>query len=601
MADRAADFSIQSTQIGPVANTVSAQGGITDQSGEIIARAIAGAVGPAVELYGTEKEQEFKKEAEQQFRMNLGYTADPLGNQYPPMTAGEKEINQLVDRANQMGIMGAGDNAALVLATKVRTKIAKEPWFAERYKRAESQINKEYEQTVGLLNAAMEKAAANQSAAEKALAARRKEVYNNAKGSGIAFTKPIDLMTEDELIVANQYALEKKAEQVALDTYVKVKGEERAVSREGRAVAREGRAIAERQDSLGKEAFVKFNNDVLSRRETTESQRMTDRFYSFLNSGLIATNPTEAQRQFNAALAEHLVQLRTRLNQPVMDPEGNPVFLDKAEAQKAYERLEAQGKSYAEFIFGEKSNAAVNASTAKSLKDKYDLDVLKNPNIGRLLALPIAVQQNVWGSLSLDASISKPLEAAARGLFSASDKADAISNAALGNPVDPGLNNVATAAAIAAIDPAVAQQDPQVFNNFLSQVAGQINLINPVERPRAYLKVIRPEIAGIVGNLPDPSGATENIRTISAQMVYDLQVSLGPAINEVKYSNGQFTTTNPAAQQTADSLNGVMKVLEIVDPYGPIQFGSRDALAQKFFNVNMSAPTIQAEAGGEAQ
>lgn len=603
-----ADFSIQSTQINPVANAVTPQAGVVDQSGEILGKAIAGAIGPAAELYGTVKEQDFKKEAEQEFRMNLGYTVDPLGNQYPPKTAGEKELDQLVDRASQMGVMGSGNNAALILAARAREKIAKEPWFAERYKRAAGQINEEYAQTIQLLSAAAEKAAANQSAEEKALEAKRKEVYDNAAGSGISFTDakgqavPIDLMDRNELILANQLALEQKSERMAYDLYLKKQGEERAVAGEERAKAKEGRAVASSDTTRSKEAFAQFSNNVLGKRETAGSERITNRFYSFVDSGLIATNPAEAQKQFNAAATEELVRLRTELNRPVIGDDGKPIFLDKASAQAAYERLDAQINSYREFIFGEKSNAAVVAANAKYLKDSYDLDILKDPLLGKVLSLPINIQQNVWAKLNLDPNIEAGLQTSARNLFTAQDKAQAISNMADGKPVDPAMNGIATAAAIAGIDPAVATQQPQMFNNFLSQVAGQIPSISPNERPQAYVKVLRTEVADIVGNLPDPSGATENIRKIAAQMIYDLQTGLGPAISTVQYSGGQggqFISTNPATKQTVDSLNTAMKILETVDKHGPIQFGSRDALAVKFFGVNMGTPAIQVQATPE--
>ena len=582
-----ADYSVKSTQINPVANAVTPQAGVTDQSGEMLGKAIAGAIGPAVELYGTVKEQDFKREAEQEFRSNLGYTADPLGNQYAPMTQGEKEINQMVDRASQMGVMGAGANAALYLSAKVRTKIAKEPWFAERYQRASGQINQEYAQTVDLLNAAATKNLANQTEQQKALARKQKEVYDNASGSGLSFSIPIDLMDMEQLTTANQAALQKKAESFEYDLYLKQKGDVRADASEARASAKEGRAASQFGTIRNKEAFATFSNNVLASRETYQSQLMTEKFYSFVDSGMIASNPAEAQKQFNAAVSEHLTQLRTNLNTPVMGQDGNPVFLDRESAQQAYLRLEAQANSYGEFIFGEKSNSAVVASQAKSLKDKYGLDILKDPLLGRLGSLPIGVQQSVWGTLNLDENIRTGLSTSARGLFTAQDKAQAISSAAQGLPVDPALNPIATAAAIAAIDPAVANQEPQVFNNFLSQVSGQISLINPNERPQAYIKVMRQEIASIVGSLPDPAGATENMRRIAAQQIYDLQVGIGPVYSTVKYNNGQFNSDNPLAAQTVQSLNGVMKILETIDPYGPIQFGSRDALAQKFFGVRL--------------
>jgi rRNA processing protein Gar1 len=594
-----ADFSIQATQISPVQNAVTPQAGVVDQSGEIIGKAISGAIGPAVELYGTVKEQDFKREAEKEFRMNLGYTADPLGQQYEPKSPGEKELDQLADRASQMGVMGAGDNAALVLAARARAKIAKEPWFAERYKRASGQINEEYAQTIQLLNAAAANAAASMSADEKRLAARRKEVYDNAAGAGVSFPKPIDMMNDDELTEANQYALAKKSEVAAFDFYTKQKGEERAEKSAGRAEASAARNEDRFYATRLKEAYAQFNNSVIGGRETLVSDKMTTLFYSFVESGLLASNPAEAQKQFNAGKLTFLTQARSELNAPVVDPKtGQTVMLDKAEAQAAYQRLEAQAESYNQFIFGEGSNAAVSAAQAKALKDKYDLDVLKNPRLGRVLSLPMAIQQSVWSKLNLDAGIRTGLEEDARGLFTANDKAQAIADAADGKPIkDPALQPIATAAAVAAIDRTVAMQDPQVFNNFLSQVAGQITLINPTERGGVYKKVIRQEIADIVNTLPDRSGATENIRRVAVQQIEDLQRQAGPAISTIKYGkNGMFVSTDPRTASTVESMNGILKVLETVDPYGPISYGSRNELAKAFFNVNIGTAPTQIEA-----
>jgi hypothetical protein len=572
---------------------------VVDQSGEIIGKAISGAIGPAVELYGTVKEQDFKREAEKEFRMNLGYTADPLGQQYEPKSPGEKELDQLADRASQMGVMGAGDNAALVLAARARAKIAKEPWFAERYKRASGQINEEYAQTIQLLNAAAANAAASMSADEKRLAARRKEVYDNAAGAGVSFPKPIDMMNDDELTEANQYALAKKSEVAAFDFYTKQKGEERAEKSAGRAEASAARNEDRFYATRLKEAYAQFNNSVIGGRETLVSDKMTTLFYSFVESGLLASNPAEAQKQFNAGKLTFLTQARSELNAPVVDPKtGQTVMLDKAEAQAAYQRLEAQAESYNQFIFGEGSNAAVSAAQAKALKDKYDLDVLKNPRLGRVLSLPMAIQQSVWSKLNLDAGIRTGLEEDARGLFTANDKAQAIADAADGKPIkDPALQPIATAAAVAAIDRTVAMQDPQVFNNFLSQVAGQITLINPTERGGVYKKVIRQEIADIVNTLPDRSGATENIRRVAVQQIEDLQRQAGPAISTIKYGkNGMFVSTDPRTASTVESMNGILKVLETVDPYGPISYGSRNELAKAFFNVNIGTAPTQIEA-----
>jgi hypothetical protein len=594
-----ADFSIQATQISPVQNAVTPQAGVVDQSGEIIGKAIAGAIGPAVELYGTWKEQDFKREAEKEFRMNIGYTADPLGQQYEPKSPGEKELDQLADRASQMGAMGAGDNAALVLAARARAKIAKEPWFAERYKRAAGQINEEYAQTIQLLDAAAANAAASMSADEKRIAARRKEVYDNAAGAGVSFTKPIDMMNDDELTEANQYALTKKSEVAAFDFYTKQKGEERAEKSAGRAEASAARNEARFYTTRSKEAYAQFNNSVIGGRETLVSDKMTKLFYSFVESGLLASNPAEAQKQFNAGKLTFLTQARSELNAPVVDTKtGQAVMLDKAEAQAAYQRLEAQAESYNKFIFGEGSNAAVNAAQAKALKDKYDLDILKNERLGRILSLPMNIQQNVWSKLNLETEIQRGLEQEARGLFTANDKAQAIADAADGKPIkDPALQPIATAAAVAAIDRTVAMQDPQVFNNFLSQVAGQVTLINPLERLNVYKKVIRPEIADIVNTLPDPSGATENIRRVAVQQIEDLRRQAGPAISTVKYGkDGMFVSTDPRTDNTVESMNGILKVLETVDPYGPISYGSRNELAKAFFNVNIGTAPTQIEA-----
>jgi len=598
------DFSIQATQISPVQNAVTPQAGVVDQSGEIIGKAVAGAIGPAVELYGTWKEQDFKREAEKEFRMNLGYTADPLGQQYEPKSPGEKELDQLADRASQMGVMGAGGNAGLVLAARARAKIAKEPWFAERYKRAAGQINEEYAQTIQLLDAAAANAAASMSADEKRLAARRKEVYDNAAGAGVSFTKqgapfPIDMMNDDELTEANQYALMKKSEVAAFDLYTKQKGEERAEKSAGRAEAAAGRSQARFDTTRSKEAYVQFNNNVIGGRETLASNELTKKFYSFVDSGLLASNPAEAQRQFNAGKLTILTQARSELNAPVVDTKtGQAVMLDKAEAQAAYQRLEAQAESYNKFIFGEGSNAAVNAAQAKALKDKYDLDILKNERLGRILSLPMNIQQSVWSKLNLETGIQRGLEQEARGLFTANDKAQAIADAADGKPIkDPALQPIATAAAVAAIDRTVAMQDPQVFNNFLSQVAGQVTLINPLERLNVYKKVVRPEIADIVNTLPDPSGATENIRRVAVQQIEDLQRQAGPAISTIKYGkNGMFVSTDPRTASTVESMNGILKVLETVDPYGPISYGSRNELAKAFFNVNIGTAPAQVEA-----
>jgi len=140
-------------------------------------------------------------------------------------------------------------------------------------------------------------------------------------------------------------------------------------------------------------------------------------------------------------------------------------------------------------------------------------------------------------------------------------------------------------------------QDPQVFQNFLSQVAGEVSLINRNERPKAYLKIVRPEIANVVGNLPNPETATENIRKVAQQQIEDLQRDIGPLIGNLRYGkDGVFVSTDQRANNTAAALNGVMGVLEIVDKHGTIRYGSRDELAKKFFNVNIGTAPAQVEA-----
>jgi len=597
----ATDFSIQATQISPVQNAVTPQAGAVDQSGAIIGKAIAGAIGPAVELYGTVKEQDFKREAEKEFRMNLGYTADPLGQQYEPKSPGEKELDQLADRASQMGVMGVGDNAALVLAARARAKIAKEPWFAERYKRAAGQINEEYAQTLQLLDAAAARAAANMSEAEKILAKKRESVYTHAAAAGISFTKPIDLMDEQELIAADQQALLKTSELAHLDEYRATKREERAVRADERAEERLGFSRDEfqaGQTDRGREAFATFNNNVMAGREAYYSQKLTDTLYSFIDSGLLTTNPAEAQNQFNAGSTRILANILTELNKPIIDPNtGQPVFLDRKSIDDTYRRLVDQVDRYRESFYGKGSNADVVASQAKALKDRYNLDILKDPVLGKIFSYPFGIQESIVASLRLTENDMPELKKSIRGLLTTNDKAQAISSVMQGNPVDPALNNVATAASIAGIDPAIAMQDPQVFQNFLSQVAGEVSLINRNERPKAYLKIVRPEIANVVGNLPNPETATENIRKVAQQQIEDLQRDIGPLIGNLRYGkDGVFVSTDQRANNTAAALNGVMGVLEIVDKHGTIRYGSRDELAKKFFNVNIGTAPAQVEA-----
>jgi len=335
----------------------------------------------------------------------------------------------------------------------------------------------------------------------------------------------------------------------------------------------------------------------MSGKEAYYSQQMTDQLVSFIDSGLLTSNPAEAKTQFSAGSTRILANILTELNKPIIDPDtGEPVFLDRKSIDDTYKRLKSQVENYNEVFFGPNSNAGIVAAQGKAIKDRHNLDLWKDPVLAKVFSYPLPIQESIVASLRLTESDMPGLRESLRGLVTANDKAQAISSAMQGNPVDPALRNIATAASISGIDPAIATQDPQVFQNFLSQVAGEVSLINRNERPKAYLKIVRPEIANVVGNLPNPETAAENIRKVAQQQIEDLQRDIGPLIGNLRYGkDGVFVSTDQRANNTAAALNGVMGVLEIVDKHGTIRYGSRNELAKAFFNVNIGTAPTQIE------
>lgn len=584
-----ADFSIQSTNINQVANAVTPQAGVVDQSGEMLLRAAGGAVASGLELYGTVKENQFKSEMEKSFRMDLGYTADPLGEQYAPMTAGEKEVAQKADRVAQLQSMGRSTNAELGLEARLREKIAKEPWFAERYRRAAGAIGSEYKQTIELLRAQEAQAAASVTAEQ---AARNKQVNNvqsNLMQAKLAPPKPVDTMSPEELTFWNWQAIMK----LQNDDLVQ---QEATRVEQARAARAEGRAEQSFAWQASDRAQTDFSNNYVANVEKQVLPALSKEL-DFLMKGINLSDPAAAQEQFNSGALAVGRELDVAFGTTVQAQDGTVLRVDPAIAQQSRARVQATIDNLGEYLFGDKSQFAIRARTLEDLKTRYGVDVFSNPTVGRLLASGLApelMRAAVADGLMTNQGAISELSGQVMNVVNATteNRLQGVVNATTGQPVDPAVAPGATAATISIVaDPNAATNSPDVFYNSLNYSAGQIWAVQKLDRVDIYKRIFNDKLAKDVASLPADkrAGAALSVQRIAQQNIDDLKADAGGALSNIRYGDGKFVSSvqEPFSQALATKMNVALNVLEQVDTFSPNARGSRDALARDFFKVQV--------------
>jgi hypothetical protein len=585
-----ADFSIQSTNINQVANAVTPQAGVVDQSGEMLLKAAGGAVAGGLELYGTVKENQFKSEMEKSFRMDLGYTADPLGEQYTPMTAGEKEVAQKADRVAQLQSMGRSTNAELGLEARLREKIAKEPWFAERYRRAAGAVGSEYKQTIELLRAQEAQAAASITAEQ---AARNKQVNNvqsNLMQAKLAPPKPVDTMSPEELTFWNWQAIMK----LQNDDLVQ---QEATRVEQVRAARAEGRAEQSFAWQASDRAQTDFSNNYVANVEKQVLPALSKEL-DFLMKGINLSDPAAAQEQFNSGALAVGRQLDVAFGTTVQAADGTVLRVDPAIAQQSRARVQATIDNLNEYLFGDKSQFAIRARTLEDLKTRYGVDVFSNPTVGRLLASGLApelLRTSVADALRTEEGKSIITELAGqvvRAVATTENRLQGVVNATTGLPVDPAVAPGATAATISIVaDPNAATNSPNAFYNSLNYSAGQIWAVQKLDRAGIYNRIFNDKLAQDVASLPADkrAGAALSVQRIAQQNISDLKADAGGALSNIRYGDGKFVSSveEPFSQALATKMNVALGVLEQVDTFSPNARGSRDALARDFFEVQV--------------
>lgn len=590
-----ADFSIQSTNINQVANAVTPQAGVVDQSGEMLLRAAGGAVASGLELYGTVKENQFKSEMEKSFRMDLGYTADPLGEQYAPMTAGEKEVAQKADRVAQLQSMGRSTNAELGLEARLREKIAKEPWFAERYRRAAGAIGSEYKQTIELLRAQEAQAAASVTAEQ---AARNKQVNNvqsNLMQAKLAPNKPVDTMSDEELTFWNYQAIVK----LQRDDLLQQEATRQTQARQARAEGREEQQFAWQASDYAKKDFAeKYVFSIESQILPALSKEMDS-----LLKGVNLTDPEAAQQQFNAGSLVVQRHLDIAYGTTQQAPDGTVLRVDPAVAQQSRARVQATIDNLGEYLFGDKSQFAIRARTLEDLKTRYGVDVFSNPTVGRLLASGLApelMRAAVADGLMTNQGAISELSGQVMNVVNATteNRLQGVVNATTGQPVDPAVAPGATAATISIVaDPNAATNSPDVFYNSLNYSAGQIWAVQKLDRVDIYKRIFNDKLAKDVASLPADkrAGAALSVQRIAQQNIDDLKADAGGALSNIRYGDGKFVSSveEPFSQALATKMNMALGVLEQVDTFSPNARGSRDALARDFFEVQVPEQPAQ--------
>lgn len=590
-----ADFSVQSTNINEVANAVTPKAGVVDQSGEMLLKAAGSAIGAGIEIYGTVKESQFRDELEQSFRMDLGYTADPLGQQYAPMTAGEKEVAQKAERVAQLQSMGRSANAELGLETRLREKIAKEPWFAERYRRAAEAVGSEYKQTIELLRLQEAQAAAQQTAEEKRRTKLVGNVQSNLMQAKLAPNKPVDTMSDEELTFWNYQAIVK----LQRDDLLQQEATRQTQARQARAEGREEQQFAwQASDRANKDFAEKYVFSIENQILPALSKEMDS-----LLKGVNLTDPEAAQQQFNAGSLVVQRHLDIAYGTTQQAPDGTVLRVDPAVAQQSRARVQATIDNLNEYLFGDKSQFAIRARILEDLKNKYGVDVFSNPTVGRLLASGIApelLRAAIADGLTTNAGAISEVSGQVFSVINGTteQRLQGVVNATSGLPVDPAVAPGATAATISVVaDPNAATNSPDVFYNSLNYSAGQIWAVQKLDRVGIYKRIFNDKLAKDVASLPADkrAGAALSVQRIAQQNIDDLKADAGGALSNIRYGDGKFVSSveEPFSQTLATKMNMALGVLEQVDTFSPNVRGSRDALARDFFGVQVPEQSAQ--------
>jgi len=195
-----AEFGANVTNIGEVQNAVTAQGGVVDQSGEIILRGVGKALDLGVETYATIKTQQFAKDYEAVTQLGLGAEAT---------TEEEKQFQDRLNRIDQTAKLGKVNTAKVLKEEFLRKSIAEKPWFAQRFEEMAGRIDNRYTDLVSAFQQAEAAAAVAQSEADKSAAASRKSQIKRLERVGEPLghiptdingnPKPWETMTDSEL------------------------------------------------------------------------------------------------------------------------------------------------------------------------------------------------------------------------------------------------------------------------------------------------------------------------------------------------------------------------------------------------------------------
>lgn len=324
-----ADFSIQTTGQDAIANEVTPKAGVRDDSLAQFVGAAGQATEAGLEIYGTKKAQDFRKDAESGYRLTLGLD-EKMGEANAPETASLLEFKRNVDRYGQMSKMGLGTKAQLLLEMDMRQRMDAEPYLADRYRQVAAGLKSDYAQ---ITQAADEAYAAGQKVNDKRLARIDKWLFATGTTTevpdgmgGLSFV-PLDAMSEDQLNWIEQKSQlaynQKKAGDAMWDAQARaMQVESHGFSRnaEGRAQGSYGMSVQNFNDTNYQKNYIGATTARLSREIYDKASR-------------IASNPQfseeEKSRQLRALEVDVAAQVKENL---LLTPSGNPTGIKPSDA-----------------------------------------------------------------------------------------------------------------------------------------------------------------------------------------------------------------------------------------------------------------------------
>ena len=617
----AADFSIRSTNIDEIPNAVTAKDTPVDNSLATFLGAMNKAAEGAVESWSAHRGQELYRDLEQEYRKNLGYTADPLGNEYPApeqaMTAEEAVLSEKVDRLDQVKkTVGRTARAELMLEASVLEAQARDPFLADRYERIKNRLKGQYQQTVEILNAYDKELNEAEKEESKRLLARQKSLdtilrYSNTvpmdnNGNPIS---PYTIFDEQELAFWEAQGLASAARQRLIDNQIKLNAESRAQAGEGRAQRGEVRAIQSHSAAMSDRARSIGERNILQGMEVQFGASIEREVQKAIAAGAL-TNPAQGLQAMNS-VRERVMREYDSFVARQTDGNGNPFPFDPGEVEASRQRLDARINSRLSLFNGDASFIQQNETLTKTVESMYGVNALEVAPL--LVYMRETLPPGVWSnevflsSLGVKDTIRNTFQTALReqlgNLFSSAptpqqeavEKIETMAAVQTGQPVNPNRINTALTYAKGKI---------RDFNRMGSQATGseayghlvkfnadQYDILSARDRVEVFNDVFSGEYNVQLEGLPNEMAKQQvaaHMYKIAIGQGNIIQQTYQPQLGNIQWNDvsGMVEGKTPADAAVAMEVNKVLAAVDVLNSVNQ-KVPSRSEVASSLFGLTV--------------